>query len=390
MKVVINKADRLWKIPQSVLGSMRFAQKRLAARHVDQIDLENFSPEIPCNLERAFNIQSSGMLPDPQLTDRLAEKIVSKHLSLRSIELDPEHEIAITPGIRATAQMLCVGLLNPGDAAAYPDPGMQYFRTAICLADGVPRKYSLLESNDYIINISSLPAAPHKKTKILFVNYPHNPSGVTVDYYFYRELMKFVHPANILVAADCAYIYPGNPDPAGPLQVKNAAGKVVELHSLATTFGIPGLGFAVGHKDAIAILKALFSSQGFAPSGSTIAWAIAAFDHQEEAFQSRMETLKARRELVVEELKKLGWQVRSNRLIPFIWTKPDVRTASAPLARRLYVKAGVKVAPGSDFGEGGEGWLRLSLSADKKTLAEALGRLSEHYKIWQRKFRPEN
>ncbi|HBC46745.1 MAG TPA: hypothetical protein DCZ43_06840 [candidate division Zixibacteria bacterium] len=390
MKIIVNKADRLWKIPQSVLGSMRFTQKRLVARHVDLIDLESFIPELPDNLESFVNdICPSGMMSDPQLTAKLTEKIASHHFSIKSLGLDPESEIVITPGIRATAIMLSLGLLNPGDAAAYPDPGMQYFRTAICLADGVPRKYTLLESNDYIINISSLMAAPHKKLKLLYINYPHNPSGATVDYYFYRELIKGLHSANILIAADCAYIYPGNPDLTGPLQVKNASSKVVELHSFATTLGLPGLGFAVGHKDVIAILKSLFSAQGFAPSNCATSWAIAALDHQEEAFQRRMDTLKKRRELVCEELKKLGWQIKSNRLIPFIWTKPNVRTASAPFARRLFVKAGVKVAPGADFGEGGEGWLRISLCLNEAILSEALKRLSEHSKIWQRKFRPE-
>jgi aspartate/methionine/tyrosine aminotransferase len=390
MKIIVNKTDRLWKIPQSVLGSMRFTQKRLAARHVDLIDLESFIPEVPDNLEPLVNdIRFSGMMSDPQLPVKLSEKIASNHLSLKSLGLDPESEIVITPGIRATAIMLSLGLLNPGDAAAYPDPGMQYFRTSICLADGIPRKYALLESNDYIINISSLLAAPHKKLKLLYINYPHNPSGAAVDYYFYRELMKGLHSANILIAADCAYIYPGNPDLTGPLQVKNASSKVIELHSFATTLGLPGLGFAVGHKDVIAILKSLLSAYGFTPSNCSTIWAMAALDHQEEAFQRRMETLKKRRELVCGELKKLDWQVRSSRLIPYVWTKPYGRTGSVAFARRLYVKAGVKVAPGSDFGEGGEGWLRISLCLNESTLSEALKRLSEHSKIWQRKFRPE-
>jgi LL-diaminopimelate aminotransferase len=391
MKVVINKAERLWKLPQPVLGGMHFTQKRLAARHVDLIDLACFVPEVPESLRQIISSQSpSSSIPDPQLMSMLKDKIALKHLSLKSITLDPEKEIVITPGIRSAAMMLVLGLLNPGDSAGFPDPGIQYFRTAICIADGVPRKYSLLESNDYIINISGLQGAPFKRMKLLFTNYPHDPTGATVDYYFYRELMKSLRAGNILIAADSAYIYPGNPDPTGPLQVKNAIGKAVELHSFSTTFGLPGLGFAVGHKDVIAILKSLLSAQGFAPSSHALGWAISAFDHQEEAFQRRMEILKARREIVTDGLKKLGWRVRSGRLIPFVWARPEVRTTSSAFARRLYAKAGVKISPGSDFGEAGEGWLRLSLSADENILSEAIKRLAEHSKIWQRKYRPED
>ncbi len=323
MKVVINKADRLWKLPQPVLGGMHFTQKRLAARHVELIDLESFVPEIPPALRRAVNTGDLlNSVSNSDLVARLAQKITAKHFSLKSISLDPEKEIAITPGIRASAMMLSLGMLNPGDTAAYPDPGMPYIRTAICLADGAPRKYSLLENNDYIINISSFLGAPSKKIKILFINYPHDPTGATVDFYFYRELLKSFRSTNCLIVADCAYIYPGNPDPAGPLQIKNATGKAVEFHSFATTLGLPGLGFAVGHKDVIAILKALFAAQGFAPQNQSLSWALSALDHQEEAFQSRMETLKKRREILIEGLKELGWKVRSSRLTPFIWTAP--------------------------------------------------------------------
>ncbi len=391
MKVVIDRAERIWKIPQPVLGSMRFTQKRLAARRVDLIDLESILPEIPPSLEEHLVHHSSpGMKPDKVLAGTLAEKIISRHLSLRNCSLDPEKEIVITPGIRATAMLLCLGLLNPGDLAAYPDPGLQYFRTSICTADGSPRKYSIIESNDYIINIPSLLTAPHKKMKLIFVNYPHNPTGSTVNYYFYRELLRALRSGNILVAADCAHVHPGNPDPSGPLQVKNASGKAIELHSFSTTFGIPGLGFAVGHKDVISILKMLLSAGGFTPSSNTTASLTAALEHQEEAFQERMEILKRRRELLSEGLKKLGWRVRSVRMVPFIWAKPQVGGTSAAFARRLYAKAGIRVAPGTDFGEGAEGWLRLSLTVEEKILVEALKRLNEHSRIWQRKYRPGN
>jgi aspartate/methionine/tyrosine aminotransferase len=391
MKVIINKAERLWKIPQPVLGSMRFSRKRLAARHVDLIDLQSFVPEIPDNLLEPMNrFHAAGATPDPQLSARLAERIISKHFSFQSVALDPEKEIAVTPGIRTTVVLLCLGLLNSGDLAYYPDPGPQYFRTAVCLADGSPRKYSLLESNDYIINISALSSSTNKKTKIIFVNYPHDPTGATVDFYFYRELFRSLRSSNIIVVADCAHIHPGNPDPAGPLQIKNALGKAIELHSFSTTFGLPGLGFAVGHKDAISIIKSLLSAQGFAPSGNALGWAIEAFDRQEESFQHRMETLKNRRELLSDGLKKLDWRIRSGQPTPFIWARPPYRFTSAAIARRLYIKAGVKVDPGSDFGEGGEGWLRLSLSPDEKILTEALRRLGEHSKIWQRKYRPKD
>jgi len=368
---------------------MHFTEKRLEARNVELLDLESFAPRLA---EKISLTCSQSETPDsPAAASSLAQlqqKILSCHHSLKNAELDSEKEIIITPGIRTTAAALALGLLNPGDSAAYPDPGLQYFRAAICLADGSPRKYSLLESNDYILNIASLKGAAHKKTKILFLNYPHNPTGVAVDYYFYRELLKALRFANILTVADCAYIHPGNPDISGPLQVKNANRMVVEMHSFATSFGIPGLGFAVGHKDAISILRTLQISQGFAPSERDIKLALCGLENADDIFSSDMKIISSNRELLSDGLKQLDWQVKVGRLVPYVWARPPFRSTSVAFSRRLFAKAGVRVAPGSDFGESGEGWIRLSLWRDEAILREALVRLSEHSKIWQRKYRP--
>jgi len=261
--------------------------------------------------------------------------------------------------------------------------------TAICLAGANPRRYTLLESNDYIANISSLLSQPLKRTKLLFVNYPHNPTGATVDQYFYRDLFKSMKTSNMLVVADCSHIHPGDPDACGPLQVKKARNKALELHFFSPTFGIRGLGFAAGHRDVIAILKSLLDSIGFAPDHGSVSLAMSCLENAEEIFAARMEVLQSRREILADGLRKLDWRVRSGRLLPFVWARPPVRSTSLAFARRLFVKAGVRVAPGSDFGEGGEGWLRLALCRDTETIREAVGRLSQHSRIWQRRYRPD-
>jgi aspartate/methionine/tyrosine aminotransferase len=127
---------------------------------------------------------------------------------------------------------------------------------------------------------------------------------------------------------------------------------------------------------------------GYAPGEKDLRLAKACLDRAEEIFATRMSNIHRRREILAEGLKKLGWRVRGSRTVPFIWAKHPARSTSVAFARRLFAKAGVRVAPGTDFGEAGEGWLRLSLSGDEKTLMEAVGRLSQHSRIWQRKYRP--
>ena len=382
----------MWKISQPALGPMRFAKKRLISRGVDVIDLGSFIPEVPEAV--AQSIERSKKFPntiaaDEHLISHLKQKIVDKHQPLSAIGIDPETEIVITPGIQMTASLLTLSTLNPGDVAAFPDPGMQYFRTAVCLADAGPGTYALSERNDYIPNISLLAERSRKKLKMLFVNYPHDPTTSTVDSYFYRDLLKSIKFENVLIVSDSAYIHPGDRDGVSILHVKGSRKKAVELHSFSTVFGIKGLGFAVGHRDVILVLGDLLRALGFCPDVYRAGLVSTALDNSLEIFEQRAESLRTRREIAASYLKELGWRIRGSKNTPFLWVKPTARSSSLALARRLFTKAGVRVAPGSDFGEGGEGWLRLTLRPDEGILAEALKRIAHHSKIWQRKYRPQ-
>jgi len=392
MKSLIDKAQRLWKIPGPALGSMKFAEKRLSSRGVDLIDLETVRPHISPDLVKALeDIKPAvtGLAADRDTIEKLKSSIAENHQPLRSTGIDPETEILITPGIRLTASLLALALLNPDDAAAYPDPGMQYFRTAICMADAVPRPYALVERNDYILNMAALTERPAKKLRILFLNYPHNPTATCVDYYFYRDLLKSLKFENILVVCDSAYIHPGDSEAVSILQVKSSRKKAIELHSFSTAFGIDGLGFAVGHKDVVSILESFLAALGYKPDFYRARAALAALDRTEELFHRRSDLFAGLRGMTSSKLKESGWRIRGCPRTPFLWVKPPARGSSLAFARRLVTKAGVRLAPGTDFGEAGEGWLRLTLHPDEKTLSEALKRISRHSRLWQRKYRPE-
>lgn len=392
MKIIIDKAERLWRVPQPALGPMKFARKRLAGRGVKLIDLGSLLPELP-EVKSFFasigkhDAAEHGRPADHELVSQLKARIAEKHLPLRPANINPEKEIAITPGIPMAATYLALSLLNSGDVAAYPDPGMQYFRSAICLADGSPSGYALNERNDYVANISSLTQPPPTKLKILFLNYPHNPTGAAVDSYFYRDLLSSVKFENILIVLDCAYVHPGDPDVSSILQVKGSRKDALELHSFYTSFGLSGLGFVVGQRDVVSILEGLLDAIGFTPDIDRVTSAMAGLDHAEEIFAARTESLNRRREILSNGLKKLGWRLRQGKSVPFVWVKPPAWSSSLAFARRLFSKAGVRVAPGSDFGEGGEGWLRMTIHPDEKILGEALDRISHHSRVWQRKYR---
>jgi len=391
VKSLVDKSQRLWKLPQQSIGTLKFIRKRLAARGVDLIDLASFIPESHFDVgifrEKKPDISRTGA--SDSAINEFKKAIIESYKPLSGTSLDPETEIVITPGTRMTASLLALATLNQGDSAAYPDPGMPYFRTAICLADATPTAYELAERNDYIPNIAALTEKPGKKPKVFFFNYPHNPTTSSIDTYFYRDLIKSINFENTLVVVDAAYVHPGDPNAVSILQNRGGKKKAVELYSLSAGLGIDGLGFAAGHRDVILAISELLGSLGFIPDTYRLNVAREALRKSSEIHESREIALDARREAAGKQLKELGWKIRSGRGVPFLWVKPSAKSSSLAFARRLVSKAGVLLSPGSDYGEAGEGWQRLTLHPDQKILNEALDRIAHHSRIWQRSYRPK-
>jgi aspartate/methionine/tyrosine aminotransferase len=392
MKTIIDKAERLLRIPQPSLGAMKLARKRLAARGVEVIDLSRVTPY--SHITTRF--LDSGKVREDSFSEKVAGaeqmsglqmQIAEKHTALSSARLNPEKEMILTPGIRATMTYLSLALLNPGDVATFPEPGYRYLRSAICLADARPSVYRLAEKNDYVANIPALTQPPQKKLKALFLNYPHNPTGAEVDHYFFRDLLKSIRLENILIVQDCAYVHPGDSDVSSVLQIPGSRKKALELHSFSTTLGLNGLGFAAGHRDVVSVLKSVLEVTGFVPDFRTVAMAWQLLDHAPEIHSEYGQALARIRDTASGKLKELGWRVRAGKRVPFIWTRPPAWSSSLALARRILIKAGVALSPGTDFGEEGEGWLRMALHPDLKVMTEALERITHHSRIWQRRYR---
>ena len=396
MKVIIDKSERLWKAPINLCGPMKFTQRRLQAREVNIIDLDSFMPEPPEKFLSAEGFEAMLKSPTSDVSsaaatcesiEKLKSNLLAYHRSLKATALSKDQELTITPGVRLTTVLLALSLLNRHEVGMYPEPGLPHFRTAICMAEGTPESYHLMDNNEYLPS-PSLFSGLSKKVKLVFVNFPHNPTGAAPDIYFYRDVLKAVKLENTLIVADCAHVHPGDSEIATFLQLANAKKRVVELHSFSTTFGIDSLGFAAGHKNAIMILNSVISGAGITLDCRKIDLASAMMPYSTQIFENRMKILQGRRELLSNALKSLGWRVRSGRLLPFIWAKAPGLSRSVALSRRLFAKAGILTSPGLNFGETGDGWIRFSLCRELDTLKEAIERISHHSRIWQRKYKP--
>jgi aspartate/methionine/tyrosine aminotransferase len=379
MKVVIDKSERLLRAPQALMGSMRLTEKLLERRGLEFIDLDSVIPELPDYQPFLEKIKQADMheATIADTADLLALKamLAEMYRDIYNRKLSPAKDIAITPGNRVTAMLLCLALVNPSDVVALPDPGSVMYRMAAVMAGAAPRAYPLLEKNDYLPNINALFEPPPKNLKLVFLNYPHNPTGAEAELYFYRDLIKELHYDNILIVLDTPYCGLSEPPIELPLQLKKATHLFLELHSLGFPYGLEGLGFAIGHRGAIANLEQIIKFSGFHPTKSQVKYARLALKFHNELSGYFMQKISERRRLLADGLKEIGWKVRCGRLAPFVWAKVPAWATSAGFTRKLFVHTGVWARPGTDFGENGEGYLRLSLTASKDKISRALGEI---------------
>lgn len=389
MKVVVDKSERLQKSPRALLGTMRLTERLLKPRGLEYIDLDSVLPEIPDFSPFLEDIRRANLLPGIPATAAdiasLKEKIAAIYADIYNHPVNALKEITLTPGGRMAAMLLCTGIINPNDIVAHPDPGLPMYRLGAILAGGKPQAYTLLERNEYLPNLESLTDKQPKNLKLLFLNYPHNPTGAEADLYFYRDLVARLRKFNTLIALDCSFTGQSEPPIELPLQLRRGTNHFIELHSFGFPYGLQGLGFAIGHPGAVAVLNQTADACGYHPLQAEVKYAEIAIKYRTELVTEYTNKIAEKRRLVGDRLKEMGWVVRTARHGPFIWAGIPLRTTAVGFARKMFIRSGVRARAGSDFGEQGEGYLRLSLTVDMAKLETALENMSKHASMYQRR-----
>jgi len=389
MKVVINKSERLLKAPQALTSSMKLTEKLLKSRGLEYIDLDSVKPELPDYEPFLGKLKEAKSQENISATkadiSRLKERLAGYYQAIYGRKLNPVKDIVITPGSRSTVILLCLGLVNSGDIVALPDPGLAMYRLAAVMAGASPFAYGLLEKNDYLPNLSALFEPPAKNLRLVFLNYPHNPTGAEAELFFYRDLINQLRYENILLVLDSPYCGVPEPPIDLPLQLKKADNLFLELHSFGFPYGLDGLGFAIGHRGAIAILDQAIQAGGFQPTQAAVAYARIALDFHKELSESYSKKISLRRGILADGLKEIGWKVRSGRLGPFIWAKTPTWATSVGFTRKLFIRTGVRARPGMDFGENGEGYLRLSLTTSNQQISKALENIRAKQSMYRKR-----
>ncbi len=311
--------------------------------------------------------------------------VAEYYLNRFEVTLDPSTEVVGLIGSKEGLFNLSQVILNPGDVALVPDPGYPVYSASGIIAGGEIVHFPLLAENQFIPDLKAIPVDVLERAKILWLNYPNNPTGAVASMAFFEEVVSFARKHKILIAHDAPYVdicFDGYIAPS-ILQVPGAKEVAVEFNSLSKTYNMAGwrLGMAVGNPDVIDYLFTYKSQMDTSNFGPIFSAGVAALTGDQSWLEERNQVYKERRDLVVEGLRSAGLTLEVPRAAIYVWAHlPPGETDSIKFCSRMLDETGVSTTPGVIFGKHGEGFLRVSLGTSTQRIKEAMDRLSD----WKR------
>lgn len=296
-----------------------------------------------------------------------------------NVELDPEKEILPLMGSQDGLAHIFMAYIDPGDIALIPDPGYPVYSVGLLLAGGQKVSIPLLAEHGFLPDLTAIEPEIANKAKILFLNYPNNPTSAVAPLSYFNEVAAFAKEYDILVCHDAAYseLAFGEYRPPSFMQAKNAKEVGVEFHSISKTYNLAGarLGFVVGNPDTIAALTLLKENIDYGVFGPVLKAGAAALLGNQEEVENNRQAYQRRRDIWIEGCAQVGWSMPIPQATMFIWAPVPTNQDSFSFAECLAREAGVIVVPGVAFGKYGEGYIRIALVQDDEDMAEAVRRI---------------
>lgn len=381
------KADRLQALPPYLFKEIDRLKAEVAAKGVDVINLGVGDPDLPTPDFIIKALQEAATKPEhhqyPSYSGMGAfRKSAAAWCKKRfGLTLDPDKEIVTLIGSKEGIAHFPLAFLNPGDIALVPTPAYPVYHSGTLFAGGVSHFMPLTAENNYLPDLNAIPAAVAQKAKIMFLNYPNNPTGACADAAFFEKVVAFAKANDIIVAHDAAYSEMGFDGyrPISFLEIEGARDVGIEFHSLSKSFNMTGwrLGFAIGNA---AILDGLGQVKANVDSGAFNAVqeaGIAALESDQSFIAAMQKTYQERRDVLVAGLRSAGLEVDPPKATFYVWCKAPKGMGSADFTALLLQKAGIVTTPGSGFGSPGEGFVRFALTVSKERMAEAVERIKK-------------
>jgi LL-diaminopimelate aminotransferase len=309
-------------------------------------------------------------------------KAVSQWYQKRfGVNLDSEKEIVSLIGAKEGIAHIALCLLDSADVALVTDPGYPVYNIGTMLCGGQTYYLPLKESNHFLPDLDSIPADILKKAKVLWLNYPNNPTGAVADLAFFNRAIEFAQKNNIVICHDGPYTevaFDGY-KPVSFMQAKDAKDVGIEFHSLSKSYNMTGwrIGMAVGNPTLIDALRRIKSNLDSGIPQAIQYMAMAALNGPQNSIEEHNIIYQRRRDKVLQTLNKMGIQAQTPKASLYIWARCPTGYTSAEFAEDLLEQASVVVTPGTGYGPSGEGYFRVSLTISDANLEKGLARLSK-------------
>lgn len=363
----------------------KIADKRAAG--VDVITLSMGDPDLPApasvieRLCETAHVAENHRYPEYRGMRALHEAIAAWFERRFDVRLTPEHDILPLLGSKEGLVYAAASVLNAGDVALVPDPNYTVYITGSTSVGAVPYLLPLLEENNYLPDLERIPSDVLRKARVLWLNYPNNPTAACADRAFFERVVEFAHRHGLFIIHDMAYaeVYFDGFRPVSLLQIPGAYDVAVELHSLSKTYNMAGfrLGMLMGNPavvDAVGRLKSNVDSGIFRPLQYA---AIEALNLPVSWIEERNVLYERRRDVLVDGCNAIGMPARRTQAGLYVWAAVPQGFTSRDFANWLFDTTGVYLTPGANFGAAGEGYVRISMTAPEERIRTAIERMQQ-------------
>jgi LL-diaminopimelate aminotransferase len=387
VKVNVEMASRVRNLPPYLFASIDKMKQETLAKGVDLIDMSIGDPDLPTPAHIVDAMKTAVEKPEhhryPSYEGMLSfRQAVSGWYKTRfGVTLDAKSEVLSLIGSKEGIGHIPLAFVEPGDHVLVPSPGYPVYPVSTLFAGGRVHIMPLREGNGFLPDFTAIPQAVLKSSKLMFINYPNNPTSAVATKGFYEGVIEIAAKYNIIVCHDAAYseIYFDNEKPVSFMEIDGAREVGIEFHSLSKTYNMTGwrIGFAVGNSDVIAGLGKIKSNLDSGVFQAVQEAAIVALGTDDRILSDIRKTYQERRDVLYEGLKGIGIELAKPKASFYLWAKVPKGHDSTGFVAHVLDIAGVLSTPGNGFGAPGEGYVRFALTVPVDRIREAVGRIKK-------------
>lgn len=390
----IEVSNRLHRLPPYLFGHLNDMKLKLRHKGIDIIDFGMGNPDkstpehIVEKLRQAVLDPRNHRYSASRGVFNLRKAIAFFYDKKYNIKLNPEKETIAVIGTKEGLSHLSLALLGPGDTTLVPNPAFPIHMYSVILAGANVINIPMGNDDKFISNLYEITNELIPKPKVLFLNYPNNPTTQVVELDFFKEIVKFAKKHNVIIIHDFAYADIVFDDYQAPsfLQVKGAKDIGVEFFTLSKSYNMPGwrIGFCVGNKQIISALAKIKGYYDYGIFQSIQIAAIVALKGNQDSVKNNAHLYQNRRDILCDNLNRIGWEIEKPKATMFAWAKIPgkyIKMGSMKFSEKLMTEANVSVSPGIGFGDAGEGYVRIALVENELRIKQAVKQIHKVLKL---------